>query len=149
MCYSKWTWTKIEDLKGDFDTSLEAFANFLDTEDCPSVIKDMLMEAKETFDKKQDKDSNGQNKQTSIVDRSQSCSQDSYSSSQSSILGRFNFRESIFNDINVIEEFNDPNLEIPLNTGSIDFDWYQYGPKTFLWYGTSICKDKNTNFHYY
>lgn len=54
MCYSKGTWTKIEDLKGDFDTFLEAFANFLDTEDCPSVIKDMLMEAKEKFDKKQD-----------------------------------------------------------------------------------------------
>ena len=38
-----------------------------------------------------------------------------------------NFRDSIFNDINVGEEFNDPNLELPLNTGSDDFDWHHYG----------------------
>ena len=130
MCHSKGTWTKIDDLKGDFDTFLEAFGNFLDGNDCPLVIKDLMIEAKEKYDKKQDKESN-QNKQrsgTALQNQSQNCSQDSYSSSQSSIVsGQINFRESIFNDINVGEEFNDPNLELPLNTGSDDFDWHHYG----------------------
>ena len=43
---SKGTWTRIDDLKGDFDTFLEAFANFLDENDCPNVIKDFMIEAK-------------------------------------------------------------------------------------------------------
>ena len=130
MCYSKGTWTKTDDLKGEFDTFLEAFANFLDKNDCPLVIKDLMIEAKEKYDKKQDKESN-QNKQrsgTALENQSRNCSQDSYSFSQSSIVsGQINFRESIFNDINVGEEFNDPNLELPLNTGSDDFDWHHYG----------------------
>ena len=62
MCYSKGTWTKTDDLKGEFDTFLEAFANFLDKNDCPLVIKDLMIEAKEKYNKKQDKESN-QNKQ--------------------------------------------------------------------------------------
>ena len=113
MCYSKGTWTKTDDLKGEFDTFLEAFANILDKNDCPLVIKDLMIEAKEKYDKKQDKESN-QKKQrsgTALENQSRNCSQDSYSFSQSSIVsGQINFRESIFNDINVGEEFNDPKI---------------------------------------
>ena len=129
MCHSKGTWTREDDLKGDFDTFLEAFANFLDENDCPNVIKDLMIEAKEIFDKKQER-GNNQNHQSAgaaYENGSQNCTQESYNSQSSVVSGQINFRESIFNDINVGEEFNDPNLELPLNTGSYDFDWCEYG----------------------
>ena len=117
MCYSKGTWFNVDDLKSGFDTYLEAFADFLDSDDCPSVLKDVLLEAKEKYDRNQDK----QNERTSTNNGSQNCSQDSVTSSQSSCIDgriRMNFRDSIFNDIGMGQDLPDPNLQFPLNTGS-------------------------------
>ena len=35
----------------------------------------------------------------------------------------------IFNDIAMDQVFVDPNLDIPLNTGGKDFDWFEYGQR--------------------
>ena len=123
MRYSKGTWKHVDDLKNGYDTFLESFANFLDSDDCPSHVKDMLEEAKYKYNKHQTVN----NRRNVNLGNSQSSSQDSlFSSQSSSCKERLNFRESIFNDIST-GNFRDANLEIPLNTGGQDFDWHTYG----------------------
>ena len=104
MCYSRGTWNNVDDLKNGFDTFLESFANFLDSDDCPSHVKDMLEEAKCKFD------NNQITRPTQNLLNSQCYSQLSFTSSQSSSgCIRLNFRDSIFNDIAMDQVFLEPN----------------------------------------
>ena len=49
-CACLYWYFHVDDLKNGFGTFLESFANFLDSDDCPSHVKDMLEETKCKFD---------------------------------------------------------------------------------------------------
>ena len=126
MRYSKGIWNCVDDLKNGCVSFLESFANFLDSDDCPSHLKDMLDEAKARYDKKHEKHHHSNLQNQNHVSDSQSQSQESWMSSQSSCTyTRLNYRDLIFNDITQ-DDFADPNLDLPLNTGGPDFDWCLY-----------------------
>ena len=128
MCYAKGTWRNVDSLKEGYDSYIEAFAAFLESDDCPSHVRDLMHEAREKFER----NACVQRPRNSIrIENSQPCSQSSQTSSQSSVNDEqgayFNFRESIFNAVSLGENLPDPYLEQPLNTGGDNFDWYQYG----------------------
>eukprot|EP00111_Clytia_hemisphaerica_P019798 TCONS_00058414-protein len=54
--YCKGVWTKPEDLKLEEETFGEAFARFLDTDQCPRVVKDNVKSAKKRYDEKMERE---------------------------------------------------------------------------------------------
>ena len=141
MIFSPGTWEKPEDLKEGFDTYAEAFAAFLDSEDCDSALKEFVQLSKKRYDKKMSEKKSTSNE--SCENQSQSSgfnsqiseinSQASFSSQDSVVqtnqLGRTLLRD-IYNQHQahfekVISE------EEPLFDGGKDFDWYNYGLWSF------------------
>ncbi len=131
MIYSPGTWTYPDDLKEGHNTFIEAFADFLDADLCPVHLKEMMDEAKDKYDKKQERITRSRmqvnNSQSSQPALSLPSSQQSYSSSQSSVRRRFSYRESMLQDIADGEYQDDPELDAPINTGAPDFDWHNFG----------------------
>ena len=139
MRYKKGTWTRVDDLKDGHNSFIESFANYLDSEECIPIVKELMDEAKANYDKKT------RRIYQSNVDSSQGAqpppnSQDGQVSSQLSQMSSLppsqssdldlhpmNYREMIMHDMynNDTEEI-DPDLEAILNTGGDDFDWVQY-----------------------
>ena len=51
IIYSKGTWRKVEDLKEGYNSYIEAFAVFSNSDSCPNTVKEMISRAKEQYDK--------------------------------------------------------------------------------------------------
>ena len=81
MIYTKGTWNTIEDLKLPDEKFSDAFARFLDSENCPPFLNYIIKLSKDAYDKKIEK-SEG----TSNRDESRSNNQQQYSQ-ESSIFG--------------------------------------------------------------
>ena len=50
MMFSKTIWKKVEDLLGDYETYASAFADFLESPDCPTSVKFILRMEKQKYD---------------------------------------------------------------------------------------------------
>ena len=119
------TWKKVEELKGDYDTYTDAFADFLDSEDCPQALRKILDEAKEKFEKK--KNTSVAKEKDIMVQSSQfSCESQGTSTSQ---LSQLNLGAALLQDMasanrESLEKLN----ELPiLQDGGPSFDWHDYG----------------------
>ena len=54
--YSKGTWTNLEDLKGGYDTFTEAFTAFLETDQCPTALLEIIENSRKDYNKRKRKE---------------------------------------------------------------------------------------------
>ena len=134
MMFSPGTWHKCEDLlclngvvHNDYTS---AFAEFIDTEQCPEALKLMLTFAKRRYDNKIAKKNNF-NKSVDIDISSQTSSQ----SQSSDTLKENSLGYELMRDIAIQQKCHLLNAvidEISLPDGGLDFDWFSDGCKTLL-----------------
>uniref|UniRef100_A0A7M5XH24 ATP-dependent DNA helicase n=2 Tax=Clytia hemisphaerica TaxID=252671 RepID=A0A7M5XH24_9CNID len=136
MMFSPGVWTKPEDLKLEGETFGEAFARFLDTDQCPRVVKDNVKSAKKRYDEKMERERKRRHKlneqhNDNANQESQADSQYSFSSStfsQDSQMREVNVANELLNELHDANPSNavDEELEVPLLDGGPDFDWHEY-----------------------
>ena len=130
MIFSRGTWYKESDLMGPYDNFPQAFADFIETEDCPETVKELLEAAKAAHDRKRNKVVNRQAPSTSAPE-SQSQSQNSQSSSQCE--NEFGLSRALMRDFAMshAQELDNPTTEQELNHGPPNYDWHAEGLATF------------------
>ena len=129
MCFSPGTWTTIDDLKFGRDSFVNALLDFVEMDCCPDIVRKMLFDAKQSFDKKRKLPIARDHACHSQVNLSQSsqCSQSSSQNSSASFQGNsFNFREAMYRDLISDVEIPEQLLETPFLDVGDDFDWHEY-----------------------
>ena len=139
MIFSKGTWTKVDDLKNGYDTYVESFCEFIDSEECPKALQEVIALSKKRYDATLKK-----KKSVERTDEKSSQNTNSYTGSQESFNSQDSFAENIklghalLNDIALTKKEQFENIceeEKPLYDGGADFDWHEYSIKSlgFPW----------------
>ena len=132
MMFAKGNWNSPNDLKNEDEEFSVAFARFLDSNDCPPSLKEIVAMSKKYYEKKLEKD----RKKCTAED--QNLSQDTESISGSQLTDS---QDSVINEIRLGQELlrdihNNNNIEVdevfcepPLFDGGPDFDWNAYAKR--------------------
>ena len=129
MIFSKGTWKTPDDLKGVYDAFVEAFSEFLESDNCPEALTNVLQKAREKYEKKNERRAAVRNV---VVNLSQQSSQqddftqttDSQGSQPALDLGAAMLRDMAQKNI---EQISDPCSDDPLPDGGPGFNWHEYG----------------------
>ncbi|XP_066914121.1 uncharacterized protein [Clytia hemisphaerica] len=131
MIHSLGTWENVNDLKNGKDSYLESFMEFLESDLCPMIVKELVKKKKLEHDKKLERDRQRAKKRKNLdVDDSsidhESGSEDEF---ENEIRNEHEFLRYLAE--NRPQDFEDLNAFRDLPDGGEGFDWHQYAIESF------------------
>ncbi|XP_066927171.1 uncharacterized protein [Clytia hemisphaerica] len=130
MIHSPGTWENVDELKQGKESFLEAFFEFLDTDLCPTTVKELVSNAKSEHDKKVQREEQSTNKKAQDPDESSS-EHDSESDNEfeSDIRNENLYLQYLVE--NNPQAFEDLHVFKNLPDDGESFDWHLYATECF------------------